>query len=199
LNLPILLSLLVHNQVVHPQLHQNLLNFAEVARLCKHICLRQLIHHLLVADAELAEIDRDRAHRHTTVLVFDLDVDAAIRCRVNHLMLLEELGLLPHRVHVLHLVVLLHVVALVHLLRSHLLHLALIELLVVVGLRWLLVTKTACHWHDVYGLLLALAHTLLIAIVATEVIGAAELLSLVRSIVVAVIAWSACTTCACVA
>ena len=155
----------------------------------------------MVADAQLAEIDSDSAHRHIAVLVFNLDMDAAIRCRVNHLMLLwEELRLLPHRVHVWHLAVLLHVVvALVHLLRSHLLHLALIELLVVVGLRWLLVTKTACHWHDVYGLLLALAHTLLIAIVATEVIGAAELLSLVRSIVVAVIAWSACTTCACVA
>ena len=197
--MPILLSLLVHNQVVHPQLNQNLLNFAEVARLSKHICLRQLIHYLLVADAELAEIDRDRANRHTAVLVFDLHVDAAIRCRVNNLMLLEELRLLPHRVHVWHLVVLLHIVALVHLLRSHLLHLSLIELLVIVGLRWLLVTKTAWHWHDVYGLLLALVHTLLIAIVATEVIVAAELLSLVRSIVVALIAWSARTTCACVA
>lgn len=203
MNLPILLSLLVHNQVIDTQLHQNLLNFAEVALLSKHICLRQLIHHLLVADAQLAEIDSDSAHRHIAVLVFDLDMDAAIRCRVDHLMLLwEELRLLPHRVHVWHLAVLLHVVvALVHLLRSHLLHLALIELLVVVRLRRLLVTKTTWHRHDVHWLLLALAHTLLIVKVATEVVGTAELLStvLVGSIVVALVARSACTTCVSVA
>jgi hypothetical protein len=129
-------------------------------------------------------------------------MDAAIRCRVDHLMLLwEELRLLPHRVHVWHLAVLLHVVmALVHLLRSHLLHLALIELLVVIRLR-LLITKTTWHRHDVHWLLLALAQTLLIVKVATEVVGTTELLStvLVGSIVVALVARSACTTCVSVA
>jgi len=201
--LPILLNLLEHNQVIHTQLHQNLLNFAEVTLLSKHICLRQLIHNLLVADAQLAEIDSDSAHHNIAVLVFDLDMDAAIRCRVDHLMLLlEELRLLPHRVHVWHLAVLLHVVvALVHLLRSHLLHLALVKLLVVVRLRRLLVTKTTWHWHDVHRLLLALAHTLLIVKVATEVVGTAELLStvLIGSIVIAQVARSACTTCVSVA
>lgn len=200
MNLPILLSLLVHNLVIHTQLHQNLLNFAEVALLSKHICLRQLIHHLLVADAQLGEIDSDSAHRHVSVFVFDLDMDAAIRCRVDHLMLLwEELRLLPHRVHVWHLVVLLHVVvALVHLLWSHLRHLALVKLLVVVRL---LVTKTTWHRHDVHRLLLALAHTRLIVKVATEVVGNAVLLStvLIGSIVVALVARSACTTCVSVA
>lgn len=184
--MPTLLDILVHDQVVHAQRHQDLVHLGSVSLIGILICLRQLVHHLLVTDPNISKVNSDCAHsKRVSLLVFALYVDAAVRCRVYHLLL--ELLLLPHGVHSRH-VILVHVVTLINLLVGHLLHLTLVKLLVVVRLLVLRVETPATHLHHVHWLLVALVDTMVEIALITAVIVLVLRLILLLLVEVALVA-----------
>lgn len=108
----LLLRTPIQDQVVHLQLHQNLLNLLSLTLFSIHICLQQLLHHLLVSNAIGGQVNSDGSHSgHLTLRVLLLDVDASVRCRFHLLLLLG----LPHLLHLAgHLVLIL-----THLVHKH--------------------------------------------------------------------------------